>query len=56
MDKHSIGEVLASMTVTEFKQFKRALAILQRSRVGTQEAIEILVSAYVQRSRYTRAA
>lgn len=52
MDKHTNAEVLASMTVAEFKQFKRALAILHRSHILTADAIDILVSAHVRRTRY----
>ena len=55
MDKHTIAEVLASMTVSEFRQLKRALAILHRSHVSTADALDILVSAYVARTRYRAA-
>jgi hypothetical protein len=55
MDKHTIAEVLASLTVAEFRQFKRALAILHRSHVSTADAIDILVSAHVSRTRYRAA-
>jgi hypothetical protein len=43
------AEHLASMTVTEFRQFKRALSILHRSGLDNREAIHILIDARIKR-------
>jgi hypothetical protein len=53
MDRHTVAEVLALMTLSEFRQFKRALAVLHRSHVLTADAIDLLVSAHVRRTRFT---
>jgi len=40
---------IAAMTVTEFRLFKRALAVLRRAGLDHQEAIHILIDARIKR-------
>lgn len=40
---------LAAMTVTEFRAFKRALAVLRRAGLDHHEAIHILIDGRVKR-------
>ena len=51
-DQHTNAEVLALMTVSEFRKFKAALRVLQSSHILTADAIDILVSAHVRRTRW----
>jgi hypothetical protein len=47
---------LASMTVGDFRKFKRALAILERAGVPRASAIDTLIHAHHERNKWKRAA
>jgi tryptophan 2,3-dioxygenase len=47
--------ILSTMTVADFKRFKKAVKVLQRSGMPTSQAVDILIGHMTEIGRYREA-